>query len=135
MKLVCAFLSLPVPSKPSNSCGEQVNSLISRSVPDYLEQRTLLKLLLVGYSGSGTSTIFKQVVSQLGNFTSKFVYVKDYQSLLSVIWSLSCFPTTDVNEVFLSLLCVVWLWSLFLSKNIQVMFQKVHRCYYANAFI
>ncbi|KAL3583657.1 hypothetical protein D5086_014718 [Populus alba] len=60
MKLVCAFLSLPVPSKPSNSCGEQVNSLISRSVPDYLEQRTLLKLLLVGYSGSGTSTIFKQ---------------------------------------------------------------------------
>ncbi|KAJ6413072.1 hypothetical protein OIU84_005975 [Salix udensis] len=60
MKLVCAFLSLPVPSKPSNSCGEQVNSLISRSVRDYLEQRTLLKLLLVGSSGSGTSTIFKQ---------------------------------------------------------------------------
>ncbi|KAJ6740217.1 EXTRA-LARGE GUANINE NUCLEOTIDE-BINDING PROTEIN 1 [Salix purpurea] len=60
MKLVCAFLSLPVPFKPSNSCGEQVNSLISRSVPDYLEQRTLLKLLLVGNSGSGTSTIFKQ---------------------------------------------------------------------------
>ncbi|XP_011004592.1 PREDICTED: extra-large guanine nucleotide-binding protein 1-like [Populus euphratica] len=60
MKLVCAFLSLPVPSKPSNSCGEQVNSLISRSIPDYLEQRTLLKLLLVGSSGSGTSTIFKQ---------------------------------------------------------------------------
>ena len=61
MKLVCAFLSLPVPSKSSNSCGEQVNSPISRSVPDYLEQRTLLKLLLVGFSGSGTSTIFKQV--------------------------------------------------------------------------
>ncbi|KAF9678410.1 hypothetical protein SADUNF_Sadunf07G0032100 [Salix dunnii] len=60
MKLVCAFLSLPVPSKPSNSCGEQVNSLISRSVPDYLEQRTLLKLLLVGNTESGTSTIFKQ---------------------------------------------------------------------------
>ncbi|KAJ6366965.1 hypothetical protein OIU77_003363 [Salix suchowensis] len=60
MKLVCAFLSLPVPFKPSNSCGEQVNSLISRSVPDYLEQRTLLKLLLVGNIGSGTSTIFKQ---------------------------------------------------------------------------
>ncbi|KAG6766895.1 hypothetical protein POTOM_028072 [Populus tomentosa] len=98
MKLVCAFLSLPVPSKPSNSCGELVNSLISRSVPDYLEQRTLLKLLLVGYSGSGTSTIFKQVVSQLVNFTSKFVYVKDYQSMLSGIWSLSCFPTTEVNE-------------------------------------
>ncbi|XP_050205371.1 extra-large guanine nucleotide-binding protein 1 [Mercurialis annua] len=60
MKLVCSFLALPVPSKSSNFSGEQVNSNISRSVPDYLEQRTLLKILLVGYSGSGTSTIFKQ---------------------------------------------------------------------------
>ncbi|KDP31845.1 hypothetical protein JCGZ_12306 [Jatropha curcas] len=60
MKLVCTFLSLPVPSKSSSSSGEQVNSVLSRSVPDYLEQRTLLKILLVGYSGSGTSTIFKQ---------------------------------------------------------------------------
>jgi hypothetical protein len=91
MKLVCAFLSLPVPSKPSNSCGEQVNSLISRSIPDYLEQRTLLKLLLVGFSGSGTSTIFKQVLSQLGS--SKFVYVKDHLSLLSLILSWSHFPS------------------------------------------
>ncbi|KAF2295134.1 hypothetical protein GH714_031644 [Hevea brasiliensis] len=60
MKLVCAFLSLPVPAKSSNSCGEQVNSMMSRSVPDYIEQRTLQKILLVGYSGSGKSTIFKQ---------------------------------------------------------------------------
>lgn len=59
-KLVCALLSLPVPSKSSNLCGEQVNSLATRSVPEYLEQRTLQKLLLVGYNGSGTSTIFKQ---------------------------------------------------------------------------
>ncbi|WCJ31026.1 Extra-large guanine nucleotide-binding protein 1 [Euphorbia peplus] len=60
MKLVCTFLSLPVPSKSSNFSGEQVNSMASRTVPDYLEQRTLLKILLVGYVGSGTSTIFKQ---------------------------------------------------------------------------
>ncbi|CAN0864382.1 Extra-large guanine nucleotide-binding protein 1 [Linum grandiflorum] len=60
MKLVCTFLSLPVPSKSSNESEEQVNSLPSRSMPDYLEQRTLLKILLVGYNGSGTSTIFKQ---------------------------------------------------------------------------
>ncbi|GLU13646.1 hypothetical protein SLE2022_302700 [Rubroshorea leprosula] len=59
-KLLCAVLSLPVPSKASNPCGEQVNSLSSRNVPDYLEQRTLQKILLVGSSGSGTSTIFKQ---------------------------------------------------------------------------
>ncbi|CAL5326299.1 unnamed protein product [Camellia sinensis] len=58
-KLVCAVLSLPVPSKSANLC-EQVNSLVSRTVPDYLEQRTLQKIILIGYNGSGTSTIFKQ---------------------------------------------------------------------------
>lgn len=61
MKIVCAVLSLPVPSKSSNTCGEQVNSVLSQVVPDYLEQRALNKLLLIGYSGSGTSTIYKQV--------------------------------------------------------------------------
>ncbi|KAK4416258.1 Extra-large guanine nucleotide-binding protein 1 [Sesamum alatum] len=59
-KLLCAVLSLPVPSKSSHPCGEQVTSMISRSMPDYLEQRAIQKLLLIGYSGSGTSTIFKQ---------------------------------------------------------------------------
>ncbi|KAL5752817.1 hypothetical protein ACOSQ2_023324 [Xanthoceras sorbifolium] len=59
-KLVCAVLSLPVPSKSSNISGELQSSQMSRSVPDYIERRTLQKLLLVGYSGSGTSTIFKQ---------------------------------------------------------------------------
>ncbi|KAK0604640.1 hypothetical protein LWI29_017735 [Acer saccharum] len=59
-KLVCAVLSLPVPSKSSNVSGELVSSQMSRSVPDYIERRTLQKLLLVGYHGSGTSTIFKQ---------------------------------------------------------------------------
>ncbi|KAG4403750.1 hypothetical protein GLYMA_01G182000v4 [Glycine max] len=59
-KLVCAFLSLPVPSKSSNSLGEQPSSLASRTMPDYLEHGIVQKLLLVGCSGSGTSTIFKQ---------------------------------------------------------------------------
>lgn len=59
-KLVCAVLSLPVPSKSSNPGAEPASSQMSRSVPDYIERRTLQKLLLVGYSGSGTSTIFKQ---------------------------------------------------------------------------
>ncbi|XVF61919.1 hypothetical protein PTKIN_Ptkin08bG0173600 [Pterospermum kingtungense] len=59
-KLVCAVLSLPVPSKFSNPCGESLNSMTSRSVPDYLERRTLQKILLVGSTGSGSSTIFKQ---------------------------------------------------------------------------
>ncbi|GLT39066.1 hypothetical protein SLA2020_132740 [Shorea laevis] len=59
-KLLCAVLSLPVPSKAPNPDFDQVNSLSSRNVPDYLEQRALQKILLVGSSGSGTSTIFKQ---------------------------------------------------------------------------
>ncbi|KAK9286163.1 hypothetical protein L1049_014545 [Liquidambar formosana] len=56
MKLVCAVLSLPTPSDIANPCGEEVNN-VSGVVP---EQNTLHKLLLVGYSRSGTSTIFKQ---------------------------------------------------------------------------
>ncbi|XP_027359630.1 extra-large guanine nucleotide-binding protein 1-like isoform X3 [Abrus precatorius] len=59
-KLVCAFLSLPVPSRSSNSLGEQHSNLVSRTIPDYLEHGIVQKLLLVGCSGSGTSTVFKQ---------------------------------------------------------------------------
>ncbi|CAH9088721.1 unnamed protein product [Cuscuta epithymum] len=59
-KLVCAIFSLPIPSNSSSVSGEQVTDTLNRSIPAYLEQRTLQKLLLVGYSGSGTSTIFKQ---------------------------------------------------------------------------
>lgn len=61
-KLVCAVLSLPVPSKSPYSSGDQVNNIFSQITPDYFEQRTLQKFLLIGYSGSGTSTIFKQVI-------------------------------------------------------------------------
>ncbi|RAL50527.1 hypothetical protein DM860_014469 [Cuscuta australis] len=60
MKLVYAVFSLPIPSKSSSVSGDQMTDSLNRSVPGYLEQRTLQKLLLVGYSGSGTSTVFKQ---------------------------------------------------------------------------
>uniref|UniRef100_A0A1J3FQV1 Extra-large guanine nucleotide-binding protein 1 n=1 Tax=Noccaea caerulescens TaxID=107243 RepID=A0A1J3FQV1_NOCCA len=60
-KLLCAVLSLPVPSKSTaNASGDQLHSANSRSILDHLEHRTLQKILLVGNSGSGTSTIFKQ---------------------------------------------------------------------------
>lgn len=60
MNLVCAFLSLPVPSRSKNLCAEEVRYDVDRPIPDYME-RTLQKLLLVGNNGAGTSTIFKQV--------------------------------------------------------------------------
>lgn len=60
-KLVCAVLSLPVPSKSPHLDGEQVNSIPSHTATEYLEQKALQKFLLIGYSGSGSSTIFKQV--------------------------------------------------------------------------
>ncbi|GFQ04530.1 extra-large guanine nucleotide-binding protein 1 [Phtheirospermum japonicum] len=59
-KLLCAVLSLRVPSKSSQPCGEQATSMNSRSLTDYLEQRAIQKLLLIGYNVSETSTIFKQ---------------------------------------------------------------------------
>ncbi|KAI3794073.1 hypothetical protein L1987_36698 [Smallanthus sonchifolius] len=60
-KLVCAVLSLPVPSKTIYPTGEQLsNNTLGQSVPDYFDQMSPRKLLLIGCCGSGTSTIFKQ---------------------------------------------------------------------------
>ncbi|KAK8370857.1 hypothetical protein V6Z11_A01G203800 [Gossypium hirsutum] len=54
IKLFCALLSLPVPPNVANPAGEDVSQRT-------LEQQVLLKLLLVGYQKSGTSTIYKQI--------------------------------------------------------------------------
>ncbi|PPS11455.1 hypothetical protein GOBAR_AA09183 [Gossypium barbadense] len=56
IKLFCALLSLPVPPNVANPAGEDVSQRT-------LEQQVLLKLLLVGYQKSGTSTIYKQSVT------------------------------------------------------------------------
>nr|CAD1841384.1 unnamed protein product [Ananas comosus var. bracteatus] len=59
MKLLCPVLSLPTPTKAANSNGDEVIDMVG-AIPDYLEQRTVQKMLLVGLHGSGTSTIIKQ---------------------------------------------------------------------------
>ncbi|URD88405.1 hypothetical protein MUK42_27904 [Musa troglodytarum] len=59
-KLLCPVLSLPFPVKVANTSGGEVNDLVRRAVSEYLDKKTLQKLLLVGNHGSGTSAIFKQ---------------------------------------------------------------------------
>lgn len=57
VKLLSPVLSLPTPNKAANQCGGEAVHMVNRPIPDYLEQRTVQKLLLVG---SGASTILKQ---------------------------------------------------------------------------
>ena len=64
--MVCAVLSLPVPPDSKNPSGEETNG----SNPDNLAQKSLHKLLLVGYDKSGTSTIYKQVKYKWRELTS-----------------------------------------------------------------
>ncbi|KAI7986061.1 Extra-large guanine nucleotide-binding protein 1 [Camellia lanceoleosa] len=71
---VCVRLSLPVPSKSANPCGEQVNNLVSQAMPDYIEQRTpFQKLLLIGYSGSRTIFKWKMRSSKIFEFSNCFL--------------------------------------------------------------
>jgi hypothetical protein len=78
VKLLSPVLSLPTPNKAANQSGVEAASSGSR--PEYLEQRTIQKLLLVG---SGTSTILKQVR------TSIDVYYADVNEQMSLPAALS----------------------------------------------
>lgn len=61
-RFICSLMSLPVPPANPHGTKEDPSTYSSRSVPEYLEQGRVQKLLLFGLEGSGTSTIFKQVL-------------------------------------------------------------------------
>jgi len=59
-RLLCTLLSLPTPRGNFVGGAADGNNQSNRLLPEYLEPKKVQKLLLLGYQGSGTSTIFKQ---------------------------------------------------------------------------
>ncbi|KAK9129992.1 hypothetical protein Sjap_010479 [Stephania japonica] len=108
IKLICAALSLPTPTKIKIPTSEEVNKLVSGFFPEYVKQRKRRKLLLVGYNGSGTSTIYKQAKllykaepfsdEELQNF-NVMIQKNSYQYLSTLLELRERFEHEDLTEI------------------------------------
>ncbi|RVW71380.1 putative ribonuclease H protein [Vitis vinifera] len=75
-RFICSLFSLPVPPGIFQGPKEDPTAFSSRSVPEYLEQGRVQKLLLFGLEGSGTSTLFKQEEPKTSRILECFVKAK-----------------------------------------------------------
>ncbi|RCV43452.1 hypothetical protein SETIT_9G295300v2 [Setaria italica] len=105
-RLIANLFSLPIPPGYSHGLKGDATGDSVRFVPDYLEQKSVQKLLLVGLEGSGSSTIFKQAKFLYGSKFSPveildlklMIQINVYKYLSTLLEWRECFEDQALKE-------------------------------------
>ncbi|CAL4915972.1 unnamed protein product [Urochloa decumbens] len=105
-RLIANLFSLPIPPGYSHGLKGDATGDSGRFVPDYLEQKSVHKLLLVGLEGSGSSTIFKQAKFLYGSKFSPgelldlklMIQINVYKYLSTLLEWRECFEDQAMKE-------------------------------------